>query len=441
MLASGHFTHPRGAPSPLTTPLGGIIPIHHAPNLRPASSLTGDDDPTAQLISALIATGTYNPEAYGFVDSDFIAYSKVHAFAAEYQLQTGHAPSVDLLAKRHREFPYDSHTNIAWAVHRMGQELESRRARVMLSQAMLAQSENGVEAMLDVIHSQLPRIKQISLTPLDAADLSMYDQEQIPSIPVAGAKLQDITGGIRPGNLWTVVARTNVGKSIELLRHALAASEAGWNVALFSLEMTGEEVITRLHTMIAGPTETVDERKRLVADWFDWPARGRINIHEQANGTCNPKLIEQACAEHTLVIIDHIGLIRTNTGARMVDEHNIAAAAVIEVKEIALRTKTPFIVAAQANRTFDDKQSRKIPPPPSTVDISGTDHVGNSSDVVYFLLGHPASRVRRGYMVKNRHGTAECRWNLDFRPAIGSFTEISGERYRYLKGLDVIDEE
>lgn len=424
-----------------TTPSGGTIPIHNATNLRLASDLTGNDDPTAQIISALVATGEYQPSAFGFDDADFTSHVKVHAFASEYQEKTGSAPSVELLMKRFPEFPYDKHTNVPWAVHRMGQELESRRSRLMLTQAVMAQSNEGVEAMMDIITDQLPRIRQITLAPTDAADISIYDRAAVDTIPVANEKLQLVTGGIRPGNLWTVVARTSVGKSIELIRHAIEAADYGYDVALFSLEMTADEVLNRIHTQIAGPVDNVDERKALVVEWFNSEGRGRIHIHEQSNGTCNPRLIEQACQPNTMVMIDHIGLIRANSGARMVDDHAIAAAAVIEMKEIALRTKTPFIIAAQANRTFDEKQGRKNPPPPSTVDISGTDHVGNSSDVVYFVLGHPMSRVRRGFMVKNRHGSADCRWFYDFRPSIGSFTQISGERYRYLKSLESFDDD
>ena len=68
--------------------------------------------------------------------------------------------------------------------------------------------------------------------------------------PVPPGVLARLTGGHGAGQLWLVAALWGVGKTFKLVDHAVAAAEGGWDVVFFSLEMTTEDILTRLRAKV-----------------------------------------------------------------------------------------------------------------------------------------------------------------------------------------------
>ena len=93
------------------------------------------------------------------------------------------------------------------------------------------------------------------------------------------AALDDVLyGGWAPGNLVILSARPSVGKTALMLHMAKAAAASGTATAVFSIEMTNEELGTR---MIAGISEEYDDEEY---KGMDRPRRSRISPYKLARG-------------------------------------------------------------------------------------------------------------------------------------------------------------
>ena len=167
-----------------------------------------------------------------------------------------------------------------------------------------------------------------------------------------------------------------------------------------------------------------------VKAWNAQPGRGRIKVYDPSVVTCDTRAIEKVANPRTLIIIDYVGLMRTVTGARSIDDYKYAASISNTLKEIALRHKVPILAAAQLNREAEGKAK------PSLTNFAQTDALGQDADFVYFLRGKEGSKVRELRALKYRHGPDGQLWHVEFQPGVPSFAEISKDRAEELIELE-----
>ena len=75
--------------------------------------------------------------------------------------------------------------------------------------------------------------------------------------------LDEFTGAMRPGEVTVVGARSGVGKSSLMTQMAVANCRSGIPVHLFSLEMTREQVLRRIWSIVSGvPFKVIDNPTR-----------------------------------------------------------------------------------------------------------------------------------------------------------------------------------
>lgn len=241
--------------------------------------------------------------------------------------------------------------------------------------------------------------------------------------------LNTITTGWKPGQLIVVAAGTGVGKS------AFAAAIAGQNietgVLLFSLEMMGREVASRMVCMRAG----IDSRKydmgklnaeeRVSADAAANELRGNLWIDDTA-GTDIAALRAKAIrwnARHGLglVIVDYLGLVDEKIeGANRVQ---VVGAISRGLKMLAMECKVPVIALHQLNR--DSAKERREP---QLHDLRDSGNVEQDANQVILLhresqdddTGIDTIKVR---VAKNRGGPVSST-KLHFQRKYTRFLEI-----------------
>jgi replicative DNA helicase len=203
--------------------------------------------------------------------------------------------------------------------------------------------------------------------------------------------LDALLGGFKRGDLVIVAARTGVGKSslmLNMARNAAVGQHA--TVALFSLEMSGEQLAMRLLS-----TEADVEMARLRLGRHTEQEEHRVmHAHGVLGGTTifiddsavlSVPEIRAKCrrlqAEHGLdmVIVDYLQLLhgsgRADTRANEISGISRA------LKELARELSVPVIAAAQLSRAVESRH----PHIPMLSDLRESGSIEQDADVVMFI--------------------------------------------------------
>lgn len=87
-----------------------------------------------------------------------------------------------------------------------------------------------------------------------ASDLEfrVANKGQVTGLPTGFASIDDLTLGWQAGDLIIIAARTSIGKSTFAVNSAVAVAQSGKRVAIFSLEMTREQIEYRILSALSG---------------------------------------------------------------------------------------------------------------------------------------------------------------------------------------------
>jgi replicative DNA helicase len=273
-------------------------------------------------------------------------------------------------------------TNIAQIAFQGGPDLELSLAKA----ESLLYNLRGGEASRDFTH-----LKEFLGSFLDQAA-----HEAEGALPYGGnvrtglSDLDQLLGGLNPSDLIIVAARTGVGKTALMLnfaRNAAIGSHA--KVAVFSLEMAGEQLAQRLlaaesrvnasHLRLGVLNEREESRVMHALGvlsgaqiWIDDTAM--IQIPE-----LRAKLIRLK-REHglDLVVLDYLQLIQGGREANRVQEiSNITRS----LKQLARELNVPIITGSQLSRAPEQRQ----PHIPMLSDLRESGSIEQDADVVMFI--------------------------------------------------------
>lgn len=206
-----------------------------------------------------------------------------------------------------------------------------------------------------------------------------------------------LVGGFQPGNLVIVAARPAMGKTSWVLNVAehLALRE-GKSAAIFSLEMSAEDLVTRMLCSVA----KVDQ-KRIRQDVpldNDWPllidamgtltdAKGHLKIDQSSSLTPMElrtkvrRLHSQLKSEGGLgcVIIDYLQLMEAGKrlDSRQVEVSYISR----QLKSLALELQIPVIALSQLSRQSEARTDKR----PMLSDLRESGAIEQDADIVLFL--------------------------------------------------------
>ncbi|MCB0014069.1 MAG: replicative DNA helicase, partial [Anaerolineales bacterium] len=191
----------------------------------------------------------------------------------------------------------------------------------------------------------------------------------VTGIPTGYIDLDKILGGLNKSDLVILAARPGMGKTSLQLSMALTAGRRfGKRVAIFNLEMSGEQLVGR---MIAAETKIDSQRLRRgqLAD-HEWPifyeAIGRLSearIFIDDTPSINPMQLRTKCrrlyAEHGLdmVMIDYLQLMQSEraNNNRVQEISEISRS----LKGLARELNVPVLAAAQLSRAVEQRQDKR----------------------------------------------------------------------------------
>lgn len=212
----------------------------------------------------------------------------------------------------------------------------------------------------------------------------MMGEDSGSSVKTGIPKLDNSTGGFRPGNLVGIAARPGVGKSAMGLTIAYHASvKQGVPGGFLSLEMSTHEIMQRLVAMDANvsttearsPMSVVIDAVGRIADTPLYIRRPGSSVAEVL-ATAGPLVSQQGCR---YIIIDYLQLM--SAGTNNDNRPQEIAAITRQVKNWAQHMQVPVIMLAQLKRDQNHKGA------PRLEDIGDSDALARDADIVLFL--HP----------------------------------------------------
>ena len=215
----------------------------------------------------------------------------------------------------------------------------------------------------------LKPVKEIAGDYLERIELLRERGDEFIGIPTGFTDLDRTLSGLNKSDLIIIAARPSMGKTA--LQNAMALNAArryDKRVAMFNLEMSGEQLVQR---MIAAETRIDSQRLRRgdLAD-NEWAifleALGRLSesrIFIDDTPSITPMQLRTKCrrlhAEHglDLIMIDYLQLMSAerSSGNRVQEVSEISR----ELKGLARELDVPVVAAAQLSRAVEQRQSKR----------------------------------------------------------------------------------
>lgn len=261
--------------------------------------------------------------------------------------------------------------------------------------AAQAIGEHGAE--LDRLAGTLPAGGAVSLVDRirSAAEQSVAASKGAPrdAIETGIAKLDEMQGGMEPGQLCIVAARPSMGKSSMAVSVALNVAQRGKGVAFFSLEMTATQLAQRALAAQSGVPFTILRRPG-PGDAIEIDAAARHAARmadlpfwvDETEALTLTELRGRAASLHRrhglgLLVVDHIGLMRCSADMRkssMVDQVGEITSG---LKAMAKRLRLPVMALCQLNRGVEGRDDKR----PTLADLRASGRIEEDADQVLFL--------------------------------------------------------
>jgi replicative DNA helicase len=264
----------------------------------------------------------------------------------------------------------------------------------------------------------------------------LYEHRGEPlGIPTGFIDLDKLLGGFQRSDLIIIAARPGVGKTSMLLGFALSAARRfKQKVAIFSLEMSNEQLVQRL---MSSETGIDSQRLRLgELEENEWPkfveAAGRLSdsmiFIDDTPGISALQLRTKARRLHAeygldLIMVDYLQLMSGDyRSENRVQEISYISRA---LKGLARELNVPLIAASQLSRAVEQRHDKK----PILSDLRESGSIEQDADVVMFIyrdeLYNPETELKNiadVIVAKHRHGPTGT-VQLFFRKQLAQFVD------------------
>lgn len=256
------------------------------------------------------------------------------------------------------------------------------------------------------------RLKDVLMTTLDRL-MQMVESGQGTGIPSGYPDIDRFTAGLQPSDLLIIAARPSVGKTTFALNLARqVAVRQKLPVAIFSLEMSREQVAMRLLSSEAGVEQQKIRRGELEEQEWQALSRGLARLGPAPifiDDTSSISILElrtktrRLCTEvgAGVVIVDYLQLLRT-TG-RMENRQQEISEISRSLKALARELRIPVVALSQLSRAVEQRQDRR----PVLSDLRESGALEQDADVVMFLYTNAEMERENQIEViiaKQRHG-------------------------------------
>jgi replicative DNA helicase len=291
--------------------------------------------------------------------------------------------------------------------------------------------DTGIRAVLTQTSSDgLKPYARVLSDFLDLTNERYFSDQKGAGISTGFGILDEMTGGLQPGQLWVIGARPGAGKTAYAYQIAENVARAGSSVAFFSAEMLAVELVTRA---IAADskidslkiqngylkkqdfprlTESIQRRMKDPIFIDDRPNMRLIDIQVGAR---------RAVSEHGIKVafVDYLQLIQEEEGSR--NREDAVRRLSNGLKQLAKELGITVVALAQLNRQSDGKDAK---PRASNLRDSGS----IEQDANTIVLLHSESKTSATAIVAKVRGGKRGEIALDFDGPTTRFFESQNQR-------------
>ena len=263
------------------------------------------------------------------------------------------------------------------------------------------------------------------------AELSAQGGKTLPGLSTGFSAVDGKINGLNKSDLLLLAARPGMGKTSMALNVALnAAKESGQTVAVFSLEMSRDQLVTRLLA-----SEGLIENTRLISgdlresDWVKIAegasSLSRLDIRIDDNPLLTVADMNAKCRRIDnlgLVVIDYLQLMTSAGGKGYSGENRQQAVSDISrmLKIMAKELQVPVLCLSQLSRANEKREDKR----PMLSDLRESGAIEQDADIVMFLYrddyykeDSEKRNIAECIVAKNRHGETgkvELRWMPEY---------------------------
>ena len=263
------------------------------------------------------------------------------------------------------------------------------------------------------------------------AELTASGGKTLPGLSTGLSSVDSKINGLGKSDLLLLAARPGMGKTSMALNVALSAAKtSGKTVAVFSLEMSKEQLVTRL---IAA--EGLVENQRLTtgnlreSDWVRIAEAAstlsRLDIRIDDNPLLTVADMNAKCRRLDnlgLIVIDYLQLMTSAGGKSYQGENRQQAVSDISrmLKIMAKELQVPVLCLSQLSRANEKREDKR----PMLSDLRESGAIEQDADIVMFLYREDYYKedsekhnVAECIIAKNRHGETgkvELRWMPEY---------------------------
>lgn len=202
----------------------------------------------------------------------------------------------------------------------------------------------------------------------------------IKAIPTGFSAIDDMNGGFRAGELVYVIGRKGDGKSVALLNFGFHAWSQGFNVIIFTLEISKEDYERRFDARAAGVSSNglkmgklEAEEEKIFEEYIENLKKGKVEVLDKDTGNpkfsncgtmyivdcpsgCTPAFVESKLdtveqllgIKFNMVITDYAGIMTPNV--QLTEKRHQQGQIALDQKRIARERDCVVLSAAQMTR-------------------------------------------------------------------------------------------
>lgn len=295
---------------------------------------------------------------------------------------------------------------------------------------LLDEAEAGLFGISEnSVHKSGQTIGDLALKFGKDLELLRTQDVELRGVPSGYTELDHLTGGWQKGNLIILAARPGVGKTAFVLSMARnMVVDFHRPVAVFSLEMSADELVMRL---VSGESKISQEKikKARLDDMEMAQVQAALGTLSEApliiDNTPGLNIFELRAKCRRMkqqyniecVIIDYLQLMTASTKEGRTNREQEVATISRSLKALAKELEIPVIALSQLSRNVENRSANDKTPQLSDLRESGA--IEQDADIVMFIYrpeahhietfpdGSPSSGLAQLVVAKNRHGAQD----------------------------------